>query len=139
MPLDVAAAKQSCAATGRPEAEPMIVLATGTGGFVGSATALVLKQRGHGVVLQRRAACTCASHALREGAHRPHLSGPMMTSPSSAHSRRMLFREARSGGCVGVLRSVTGCAETLCRCAGVLGLDNFNDYYPVALKRARQV
>ena len=25
------------------------------------------------------------------------------------------------------------------RTAGVLGLDNFNDYYPVALKRARQV
>ena len=64
MPLDVAAAKQSCAAAGRPEAEPMIVLATGTGGFVGSATALVLKQRGHGASSQGPAEHMRRSRAL---------------------------------------------------------------------------
>jgi len=79
MPLDVAAAKQSCAAAGRPEAtEPMIVLATGTGGFVGSATALVLKQRGHGVSAHRPAH---PRHMHREPAQWPSVICPVVASP----------------------------------------------------------
>ena len=109
MPLDVAAAKQSCAVTGLPEAEMMTVLVTGTGGFVGSASALTLKERGHGAVFalhqldtgEPRSTCSCSTEQL------------LRRSAPSARQDGLLTRKRR------VSRSISQCenlAGGYCSC-----------------------
>ena len=56
MPLDEAAALESCAPSRDAQATgmTMVVLVTGSGGFVGAATAWKLKEQGHGERCCRR-------------------------------------------------------------------------------------
>ncbi len=89
----------------------MTVLVTGTGGFIGAATALKLKEQGH---------------------------GEPDTVSRQTWSRHEHDTEAKLAA-VDATAHASADALTVGRAAGVLGLDNFCDYYPVALKRARQV
>ncbi len=112
MPMDEAAARESCAPAKAGSADTMTVLVTGTGGFIGAATALKLKEQGHG---------------------ESHVSAGQLFPARFSHDTDVKPTAERATA------SNSPDAQTMGYATGVLGLDNFCDYYPVALKRARQV
>ena len=48
IPLDAAAAEESCTGTGGAQGAQMTVLVTGAGGFIGMSASIMLHQHGHG-------------------------------------------------------------------------------------------
>lgn len=131
-PLAGAGDESSGSSSSSGARRPKVVLVTGSAGFVGMHTAMELRKRGDG-------AC---SGGLLWGSWRA-LGGERRCAGSSRRGVSWGQRPVATGSGRRIAELAIGYPNDSAlmphASTGVLGIDNFNDYYPVALKRARQI
>lgn len=156
--------RQSCTpnplAAAQDGRSPRVILVTGSAGFVGMHAAMQLRKRGDGelpcmleggvcrvacvcvcvcrvvCVCVCRVACVCVRERVLGGGHGEKIQGQQawlndLVVPLQSSLQHLLHSTHPPHS--------TTHTHTPFSATGVVGLDNFNDYYPVSLKRARQL